>query len=188
MQNEYALVSIIIPTFKRNERLESAINSCLTQSYKNLEIIIVDDNGVGTEYQIKTKSKIDNFIKRVDSQRIKYIHNTMNMGGAVARNIGVANSNGKYIAFLDDDDLLHQDSIKLRLDAIAEHEVDFCVSDMNIIDENENFVESDSTSFCGANLIDFILDGNFYTPMLLIKKSLCKQGGLQIPHGFKIIF
>ena len=177
MHDEEAMVSIVIPTFKRAERLENAISSCLNQSYKNLEIIVIDDNGLGSENQLKTKNNIDNIIERFNDQRIKYIPNARNMGGAIARNIGVDNSSGEYIAFLDDDDLLHPDSIKLRLEAIAGHDVDFCVSDMNIIDEHENYVECDSNSFRGYNLIDFILDGNFYTPMLLINKGVFLQVG-----------
>lgn len=95
------LISVIVPTYGGPELLPRAINSVLRQTYANFEIIIVDDNGIGTPNQIKTKDVIQPFL--IDS-RIKYIPHEINKNGSAARNTGFKNSKGTYIALLDDDD------------------------------------------------------------------------------------
>src|SRR6056297_3803158 len=88
-------VSIIIPTYNRKKLLKNAIQSVLKQTYKNLEIVIVDDGSSdGTQ----------NLIDNINNNKIKYIRNEKSVGGSQARNIGINNSTGKYITFLDDDD------------------------------------------------------------------------------------
>ena len=95
------MISVIIPTYGRPEKVVSAIESVCNQTYKNIEIVVVDDNGVGTEMQILTQ----NNVSLVNDKRIKYIPHTLNKGGCTARNTGVYNSNGEFVAFLDDDDV-----------------------------------------------------------------------------------
>ena len=95
------LVSIIIPTYKGYDTLGRSVKSVLEQSYKNIEIIIVDDNGEGSENQIKTEDVLKSFL--VD-ERVKYIKHKKNLNGSAARNTGFRHSNGEFIAFLDDDD------------------------------------------------------------------------------------
>ena len=95
------LVSIIIPTYTRCDMLERAIESVLNQTYKNIEIIVVDDNDSDSEY----RSKTEEFMKKYDlNNNVKYLKHIKNMNGAVARNTGIKNCNGDYIGFLDDDD------------------------------------------------------------------------------------
>lgn len=101
MQNDYPLVSVIIPTYKRPEKLPRAINSVLNQTYPNVEIIVVDDNNPGTDGRRLTEQIMEPY---TENPRVKYIKHERNMNGAVARNTGAAHSNAKYIALLDDDD------------------------------------------------------------------------------------
>ena len=94
-------VSVIIPTFKRPGELGRAINSVLAQTYSNIEVVVVDDNNDGDEFRKETEL----FMKRFESNdRVKYIKHTKNQNGSAARNTGIANSDGEFIAFLDDDD------------------------------------------------------------------------------------
>lgn len=95
------LISVVISTYKREKELERAIKSVLEQTYKNIEIIVVDDNGLNSEFQIKVNNILN---KYKNYKNIKYIINEKNMGGSLSRNIGIENSKGTYIAFLDDDD------------------------------------------------------------------------------------
>ena len=88
-------VSVIIPTYNRAHRLESAIRSVLTQTFQDFEIIVVDD--ASTDNTPET-------VAAFNDGRIKFIRHGMNKGGSVARNTGILNSTGDYIAFLDDDD------------------------------------------------------------------------------------
>lgn len=95
------LISIVIPTYKRSEfQITRAIDSCLNQTYKNIEVIIVDDNSNELDYRNQTKM-IENKYK---SNNLIFLYNSENLGGALSRNNGINKSNGKYIAFLDDDD------------------------------------------------------------------------------------
>jgi len=90
-------VSIIIPTYNREKLLTRAINSVLTQTFKNFELIVIDDASVdNTEKILKEFQKKD--------KRIKYFKNSQNKGVSESRNIGMRMARGKYIAFLDSDD------------------------------------------------------------------------------------
>ena len=90
-------VSVIIPTYNRGNLVGRSIQSILNQTYKDFELIIVDDGSIdNTEDIIKEFQKKD--------ERIKYIRYEKNKGGAAARNTGIKNAKGKYIAFLDSDD------------------------------------------------------------------------------------
>jgi glycosyltransferase involved in cell wall biosynthesis len=92
---ENDLVSIIIPTYNRPEYLKKAIMSVLSQTYRNFEIIIVDDAS-----EANNKKVITSF----DNDRIYHIENNKQRGAPFSRNKGIKQANGKFIAFLDDDD------------------------------------------------------------------------------------
>lgn len=91
------LISIIIPSCNRKEFLCKAINSVLDQSYKNIEIIIVDDASKdGTEEYVKQKYE--------NNSNIKYYKNDVNMGAGASRKRGLSYAQGDYLIFMDDDD------------------------------------------------------------------------------------
>ena len=109
MPNE-PLVSIIIPTFNRKLYVADAIDSCLAQTYRNCEIIVIDDgssDGTGL------------FLKERYEQRIRYIYQE-NQGPGIARNRGIAAANGPFIHFLDADDQLHAEKISIGLAAFRQ--------------------------------------------------------------------
>lgn len=95
------LISVIITTYKGEKFIIRAINSVLNQVYPNIEIIVVDDNGVGTASQIATQKTLRDYI---DHKKIKYLPLDVNSNASVARNIGVKISKGTYVTLLDDDD------------------------------------------------------------------------------------
>ena len=102
------LVSVVIPYFKKKNYIENALNSVLSQTYNNLEIILIYDD----------ESKIDlDLIKELSyrDKRIELIINSKNLGAGESRNIGVNSSNGEYCAFLDSDDTWHPQKIELQL-------------------------------------------------------------------------
>jgi len=94
------LVSVIIPTYKRPDKLKRALESVLNQEYKTLEIIVVDDNGKNTLEQIATT----NIVISLKDNRLRKIDHSSNKGGCAARNTGIKNASGSFIGFLDDDD------------------------------------------------------------------------------------
>lgn len=91
---ENPLVSIIVPTYNRKDFLPINLKSLLNQTYKNIEIIVVNDHG----------EDVSNIINGFNDNRIKYIVNEKNLGLAGSRNVGIKQSNGKWISMIDDDD------------------------------------------------------------------------------------
>lgn len=104
------LVSVVIPTYKRPDMLERAIRSVLNQTYKNIEIIIVDDNGCGSEMQRETEKVASRF-----GTSITYLVHENNKGGSAARNTGWKKASGEYITFLDDDDEISATKIEKQV-------------------------------------------------------------------------
>ena len=101
-------ISCITPTYNRVLSLKNAIESCISQTYKHWEMIIVDDGSID-----RTKEMVIEFTK-IDA-RIKYYKNPMK-GGSCARNYGIKQANGEWIAFLDDDteNLSHRFATQLK--------------------------------------------------------------------------
>lgn len=118
-------MTVITPTYNRVEYLGQAIESILSQTYKNIEYIIVDDNKVGSE----TRQKTEEIVRSYDDSRIRYIQNVQNLGGAKARNVGIFEAKGDYIAFLDDDDLYLPDKIEVQIAQMTANNWDVCVMD-----------------------------------------------------------
>ncbi|MFD1031298.1 glycosyltransferase family 2 protein [Metaplanococcus flavidus] len=101
-------VSVIIPTFNGAKNLSRAIDSVLEQTYKSVEVIVVDDNEPGTSERDQTEEVMKNYNK---FRSVKYIKHSMNKISAAARNTGIAASLGSYICFLNDDDFYHRSRI-----------------------------------------------------------------------------
>ena len=108
--NERVLISVVIPTYGRADFILRCLESVQDQTYHNLEIIIIDDNGKGTLNQLSTYSKLQPFIE--SNNQLKYIVHETNLNGSAARNTGINNSKGNYICFLDDDDEFEKDKIE----------------------------------------------------------------------------
>ncbi len=130
-------VSVITPTYKRCDYLSGAIESVLNQTYKNIEIIVVDDNGDGSEYREKTKELMQ---KYADDERVIYLTPHENRGGAMARNAGIDAASGDLIAFLDDDDLYLPNKLEVQVAAMTANGWDCSVMDGATYDENEKLL------------------------------------------------
>ena len=91
------MVSVIIPTYNRPERLKTAIKSVLEQTYKDFEVIVINDGG----------QSVKNVVEEFNDKRIKYLELGKNSGMSVVRNTGIRCSKGKYLCYLDDDDYFY---------------------------------------------------------------------------------
>ncbi len=119
MVEKNSLVSIIIPTYNRANLVQRAIKSVLTQTYKNIEIIVVDDG---------SEDNTEEIVREFNDERIKYIRNKENKGVAASRNIGLKFSKGKYITFLDSDDEFLPEKIEKQVEFLKQREeLDFVV-------------------------------------------------------------
>lgn len=106
------LLSVVIPTFRRSDMLERAIESILKQTYKNIECIVVNDNYKGDEYSHRLYDIIN---KYSHDPRVKLVEQERHINGAAARNAGIRASQGEYIAFLDDDDYWEPNKAEIQI-------------------------------------------------------------------------
>ena len=122
------LVSILIPTFNSEKFISETIRSVQNQTYKNWEIILVDDDSIdGTLTIVAELALKDN--------RIQYSRLEKNSGTGVARNSALAAAKGKYIAFLDADDLWKPEKLEKQLDYLVNRNLPFTFSYYDCIDE-----------------------------------------------------
>ena len=134
---ETAKVSVITPTYKRSEYLGEAIESVLHQTYQNLEIIVVDDNGEDSPYREKTRAFME---KYAEDARVQYVMLPNNVGGAMARNAGIERATGDYIAFLDDDDLYLPAKLEVQVRQMEENGWDCSVMDGKTYDGDQHLL------------------------------------------------
>jgi len=104
------LVDIIIPTYNSGIYLRDAINSCYKQTYKNFNIIVIDD---ASEEDLTWVSR--------EYPKVKYIRNDKNIGPAASRNVGIASSSGELISMLDADDIMHNQKLSMSVNAFAKN-------------------------------------------------------------------
>lgn len=120
------LVSIIIPTYNYAQYLPRAIESCMTQSYGNLEIIIIDDGSTDATGKM---------VKEIDDPRIVY-HYQENQGVSAARNKGLKLAKGDFIGFLDADEYLTDNSVETRLAIMLDDgDIDFVTTTARSVDD-----------------------------------------------------
>lgn len=127
MSDRQDLVSVIIPTYNRAARCKSAVESVLSQTHTNVEVIVVDDG---------SKDNTGEVINGLDD-RVKYIYQA-NAGVSAARNTGLKAATGDYIAFLDSDDLWLPRKLEAQLSVFrAFPDTGMVWTDMKAIDEND---------------------------------------------------
>lgn len=110
------LVSVIMPTYKRSEKLPRAIESILEQTYKDIELMVVNDNDPNDEFTQYVKSITKKY--NVDP-RFRLIIQDKHINGAVARNVAIRQAKGEYIAFLDDDDWWELNKIEEQVKVLS---------------------------------------------------------------------
>ncbi len=123
-----SLVSIIIPYFKKKNYIKSTINSVLNQKFKNFEILIVYDDANKSELNVLKK------IKSKD-KRIRIIVNKKNIGAGFSRNKAIKSSKGKYIAFIDADDLWKPKKLQQQILFMKKKNIDISHTSYSIINE-----------------------------------------------------
>jgi len=172
----YTKVSIIVPSYKRNRELFSrAIESLLAQSYENIEIVVVDDNA--KPELLEYRQALYDYIQELNSDKIKYIQNQENLGGALSRNVGIENATGEYITFLDDDDRYLKDKVKNQLDFMLKNDLEMSFTDLSIYNENEKLIDyrdhNDISQFDKDYLMKYHLTKQITgTPTFMVKKSV----------------
>lgn len=164
------LVSVIMPAYNGEKYIEEAIDSILNQTYDNVELIIVEDASLDGTLSI---------IEKYQDDRIRLFRNDKNRGIAYSTNFGIDNSNGKYIALLDDDDIATPRRLELQVDFLEEHEeIDILGGRSALIDKEGKFIRYDkepiyNSKYIKANLLFY--NKKFANCTVMIRKDFLEK-------------
>lgn len=161
------MISIIIPNYNTEKYLERCVNSVLSQTYTELEIIIVDDGSTDASARM-----CDVFAER--DKRIKVIHKE-NGGLSSARNAGLDIATGQFITFLDSDDYLAQNYIEHSLLLCEKNNADISIMKMCYIEENTNDEVKDTST---ENIVIMSAKDAIEQSLYQVLYSCCAPGKL----------
>ena len=160
-------VSIIIPTYNRRNALQRAIQSVLDQTFKDYEIIVVNDGS--------TDNTAD-YLSTIEHKALRSIHCDRNHGGGFARNQGIDQSTGEYTAFLDDDDAWEPVKLKEQVSLLSTEGAGLCHTGFNLFSEDGSFIKYVFYRPKFNDLFKSIQYDNFLggTSSVLVKSTLVK--------------
>ena len=128
------LISVIIPYYKKKEYLANTLNSVLSQSYENLEIILIYDDQEKEDLEyVKELINLD--------KRISLIVNDVSLGAGLSRNSGIKKSKGEYISFIDADDIWKKEKLELQIQFMKEKKYLISHTNYEIIDKENNILD-----------------------------------------------
>lgn len=162
------LVSVIVPVYNTEKFLESCVNSIISQTYKEIEIILVDDGSTDKSGNICDTFKKDNRVK---------VYHRQNSGPSASRNFALKQASGDFLMFCDSDDMLDEQAIEASMDSIVD--ADLCLFPLvEFNHHNKSYYEkrlfkADRKEFIGhevSNIID----------MSLTDRSEYRGGGVQL--------
>ena len=190
------LVSVIVATYKRDEILLRALSSLATQTYKNFEIILVDDNA-NNDWNSRDSEVVEKFKSECPEIALKYIVNKTNQGSAKTRNIGIDASTGEFITFLDYDDIFLPENIEKQIENMLSTNADFGITDLDMFYDDESLCEKRTRDFIKStekeDLIKYHLMHHLAgTDTMIFKKDyLLKIGGfdpIDVGDEFYLMF
>lgn len=174
-------VSVIITTYGRDIKIvKEAVESADNQTYDNLEVLIIDDNGYGTEKQLDNQK----FFSESGYRRVRYLANKKNEGVQFSRNRGILESEGEFVAFLDDDDVWFKDKIEKQMKLMQDTEncgMVFCDGYYMLNDGEMTTKKDHNQDAFEQEITHKMLLMNDYigtTSQALIRKEALAKGGL----------
>lgn len=182
--NKNDKISIILPCYNAEKHIERCINSVLNQTYRNIELIIIDDGSKDTTLEILNKFKGAN-------ARVKIISKE-NTGVSDSRNIGIEKSTGDYIMFIDSDDFYEPNTVEILYKAIMQSKASIVRGSCQRCKKNEKIKEHEISKFNSQNInkiVEGILNGDIscYVWLLIIKKEILKQYNIKFDKKLKIM-
>lgn len=130
---DYGLVSIIMPNYNSEKFIRETVNSVINQTYKNWELIIVDDCSTDNSLEI---------VGQISDERIRVVRNDKNCGAAVSRNNAIALASGRFIAFLDSDDVWDENKLSKHLSFMVKTDSVFSFTHYTVVNsEGETVTE-----------------------------------------------
>lgn len=167
------LVSVIIPTYDRNEKIRKAITSVIQQTYGNIELLVVDDGSPTPVSETLTGISFDQL------SSVTFIRHDENRGANVARNSGIRAARGEYIAFLDDDDWWHETKLGRQVDTFRRSgpEVGVVYTGMQAESPNGTTV---TTPTARGNVVKELLTGTSFGQFssVMVRSDVVEAAGL----------
>lgn len=171
------LISIVMPAYNAALFIESTIDSIIAQTYRNWELIIVDDGSSDG-----TKEIVSRYISA--DKRIRYVHQNNGKQGK-ARNTGVAHAKGDFIAFQDADDLWKPDMLERQFRLLNQTDADLVFSRIQYIDATSNplfdYHGISKVTYCGTEGLLELIKGNSIPIITVVarKRSIISAGGFK---------
>lgn len=172
MQNNKSikgLVSIIIPSYNRANLISETLESILSQTYRSIEILVIDDNSSDGTHSI-VKKYVDKYSDLV------FLYSNIGKGACAARNTGLSFARGEYIQFFDDDDIMLTNHIEKKVLAIEANNVDFVTC-------NYTFFCSETKEICGFKdiaTIDHNISSHLLCKAFPTPSFLCRRGAIEV--------
>lgn len=165
------LVSVVIATYNMGQYLSLAIDSILQQTWKNLEVIVVDDGSTDSTEEVMEQYR--------DDTKVIYIKNE-NQGQPKAKNCGIKNTKGDFIAFCDADDFWEKNKLELQIPQFANPKVGVVYSEVSFIDEHNNrYTKDDHEVRYSGKVTNQMLIENFVPfGTSVIRRECINQNGI----------
>ena len=147
------LVSVVVATYKREAELKNALESLAKQTYPNMEIVLVDDNG-NDEWNSKVSETVEVFRNRYPKIKLECIVNNSNQGSSKTRNIGIHSAHGDYITFLDDDDIYRPDKTRTQVEFLETNQCDYSITDLILYNEDDKKINRRIRSYIKETTVE----------------------------------
>ena len=170
MNKDFKLkIDIIMPNYNKERFLEKAVQSVISQTYKNWKLIIVDDNSIDNSKNILKKFK--------KNKKINIIILNKNQGPAYCRNLGIKKSSSKIIAFLDSDDYWPKNKLQLQMKFMIKNKIDFSFTDYySFFQKGDSIKKIGKTNIVKKlNYNTFIRNSSINTSTVMIFKNKIKN-------------
>lgn len=178
------MISIIVPTYNDEKNIIECLDSILSQSYKNFEVIVVIDGSTD-----KTLDIVNSYINKIPNLKIIQQNNS---GSGVARNNGLSKAMGEYIMFVDADDILFHDSLQIMIDSLVDKDIDLLIGSSVIFEDingkKYNYDNIFSNKFITDShciqkeCINMFIDGRGHGPWAkLYKKDIITKYKVKFP-------
>lgn len=174
------MISVIIPTYNRGNTIIRSVNSVLEQTWKDLEIIIIDDASMDNTKEL---------ISQIEDKRVRYIALKDNKGPANARNVGVKEARGEWIAFQDSDDCWYRDKLEKQMEYAYRHPEYFMIyCDCMVYQEGQPPIRCPIPPLpekMEGNIMGTLLCRNVVAaPTMLLKRNCFYEvGGFNVSYG-----
>lgn len=174
---EQDLISIVVPVYRAEQYIEQTMDCVRAQTYGRWELLLVEDCGTDHSRQV-----IEEYIQRTGDRRIRLLTHPQNLGAARARNLGVNEAKGRYLAFLDADDLWKPDKLEKELAFLKERRAAFVFTGYEFADENGRGTGKVVRVPASINYKEALKNTTIFTSTVMFDMEKLPKEQLQMPQ------